>query len=117
MHEADVALLNEIGELESVVPIFMGDLDDEAQIRDDQFFRRFHIVVLHQSDGKAKLLIRRQNGKAVDLRDIEIECPCYRGNFQSSILLMTMVNLLFIHGYLRAVNLFPRWLQPRAGPA
>jgi hypothetical protein len=44
MHETDVALLNEIGELESVIPVFMGDLDDEAQIRNDQFFRRSSAV-------------------------------------------------------------------------
>ena len=107
MHEADVAFLNEIGELESVVPIFMGDLDDEPQVRDDEFFRRFHIIVLHQSYGKAKFLIRSQNGKAVDLRNIEIECPGYSGNFQSCILLMIVFNLSFIHAYHRAVNLFP----------
>src|SRR5690606_3929003 len=39
LHEADVALLNEVGELEPVARIAACDVDDEAQMRQDELFR------------------------------------------------------------------------------
>src|SRR5690606_8499285 len=37
LHQADIAFLNEIKELQAAVRIFLGDRDDEAQVRLDHF--------------------------------------------------------------------------------
>ena len=37
-HQADVAFLNQIEELQAAVGVFLGDRNDQAQVRFDQFF-------------------------------------------------------------------------------
>jgi len=70
MHEPHVALLDQIEELHAVVAVLMGDLDHETEVGDDELLGRFHVVVLLVADGELELLLRGQNGKPVDLRDI-----------------------------------------------
>ena len=79
MHEADIALLNQVGQFDAVVSIFMGDLDDKAQIRDHQLFRRRHIIVLLELDRQFELLFRGQEGIAVDLGDVDVQRAGYGG--------------------------------------
>jgi len=57
MNQSDVAFLNEIGQFEAVAAVFVGDLHDKPQVGNDEFFRRFHIVVFLQAHGQLELFL------------------------------------------------------------
>src|SRR5215469_12728468 len=53
LHQADVAFLNEVEELQSAVGIFLRDGNDQAQVRFDQFFLRllgFRFAAVNQRE-------------------------------------------------------------------
>jgi len=68
--QADISFLDQIGQLEAVVAIFMGDLDDESQIGNNQRLRRFRVVEFLQLHGQLEFLIGSQQGKMVDFGNV-----------------------------------------------
>jgi hypothetical protein len=64
LHEADVAFLNKIKELQASVGVFLGDGDDQAQIGLDHFLlglTGFALALLHRLDDAA-IVVDRQAG-------------------------------------------------------
>ena len=45
-HQADIAFLDQVGLVEAVAVVAAGDGNHHAQMRENQFFRRFQIAVL-----------------------------------------------------------------------
>ena len=58
LHQADVAFLDQVEELQAAVGVFLGDRDDEAQVRLDHFLlglARLALALLHHVDDLAEL--------------------------------------------------------------
>ena len=56
-HEAHIALLNEVGMRQAVAQVLSGHRDHQAQMRHDQFSRRFQVVVVFEEACKSLLLL------------------------------------------------------------
>src|ERR1019366_204473 len=57
-HQADVAFLNEVEELQATIGVFLGDRDDEAQVRLHHFLlrlARLALALLHYVHDLAEL--------------------------------------------------------------
>jgi hypothetical protein len=58
LHQADIAFLDQIEELQAAIGVFLGDRDDEAQVGLDHFLlgdRRLALALLHLVDDAAEL--------------------------------------------------------------
>src|SRR5207302_1074270 len=73
LHQADVPLLDEVGHLDSVRAILVGDLYDEAQVAGDELVRGVEVPILRVEPGEALLLVDRQQRISVDLRQVHRE--------------------------------------------
>ncbi len=76
MNQADVALLDQISQFKTVIPVFMGNLDHKAQVGDDQLFRGLHVIVFLELHGEFEFFFGRQERKAVDLGNINVKSAC-----------------------------------------
>ena len=59
LHQADIAFLDQVEELQAAVGIFLGDRNDEAQIGLDHFLlglARLALALLHHMDDAAEFL-------------------------------------------------------------
>ena len=56
LHQADVAFLNQVEELQAAVGVFLGDRDDQAEVGFDQFLLRLFGLVFAAQDGVERLL-------------------------------------------------------------
>ena len=87
MHQADVSLLDEIRQLDTVISVFMGYLHDETQVGDDELFRRLHIVEFLQAHRQGELLLRGKEREFIYFGDIAVKGTGKGGNFQMMILI------------------------------
>src|SRR5919106_771916 len=72
LHQADIALLDQVQELQAAVGIFLGDRDDEPQVRLDHLLLgdpRLALALLHHVDDPAELAERHAGGLG-DLGDL-----------------------------------------------
>ena len=63
LHQADVALLDQVGVRQAVAEVAARDRDDQTQVRQHQLARGIKIVVLAQADGERALLSAVSIGK------------------------------------------------------
>src|SRR5205085_10692320 len=73
LHQADIALRDELGRGQPIAAIAHGDLRHEPQMRIDQLGRSISILMLGPALGQHIFLFRRQNRKLLDLREIAVE--------------------------------------------
>ena len=66
LHEADVPLLYEVGKRKPVAEVAPRDMDDEPELRDDELLRRLDVPGLLVVLSKRLLLLRGEDGDAVD---------------------------------------------------
>jgi hypothetical protein len=72
-HQADVALLHQVQQLEAVAPVFMGGFHHEAQVGHHQPVGQGLGARGLVLAGKLHLLLPAQEGVAVDVGDITVE--------------------------------------------
>src|SRR5690606_16130419 len=73
LHQADVAFLNQVAELQPVTGVAPGDVDDEPEVRQDELAGRIEIVVVAEPNRELPLLVRLQDRQAVDRLDVVIQ--------------------------------------------
>ena len=73
LEQADVPLLDEIGELEAAVHVVLGDVDDEAEVRADHPLARLGVVLVDDAARQRLLLVGRQQARLVDLAQVQLE--------------------------------------------
>lgn len=65
LHQADVAFLDQVGLGQAVPRITLGDMNNEAQVRQHHLPRRFQVLLIEEAFGQFTLLLRRQQRNAV----------------------------------------------------
>ncbi len=73
LQQADVALLNQVEQVGPDAPVLHGDLDDEAQVRENQLLGGLRILVVVSQDGELALLVARQQGVLAHLSEVARE--------------------------------------------
>ena len=81
MHQAGVALLDEIGERKTPVPVLLGDRDHEAQVRLDHLVRRLPHLALAAEDQRGRPPeVRRMRSRLARQRQ---DLPAQRQNLRA----------------------------------
>jgi hypothetical protein len=75
LHEADVALLDQVGMGQAVAEVAARKGDHEAQMREHQRPGGVQVLVLPETPGERALLFGAQDWKAVDGLDVSLEAP------------------------------------------
>ena len=73
LHQADVALGDQLADREAVAAVAHCDLGDEPQVRVDQPGRRIGVLMLGPALGQHIFLFRRQDRELLDLGQIAVE--------------------------------------------
>jgi len=72
LHEADVALLDQIGLRQAIAQVLPGNGHHQTQVGEDQLPGGIQVVLIPQAFGAVLLLLQREQGKAVDRGDVSI---------------------------------------------
>ncbi len=78
LHQADVALLDQIGLWQAITGIAAGNAHHHAQVGHHQLARGIQIVLLAKPGGQLHFLLLRQQGDAVNLLNITFQAACRR---------------------------------------
>src|SRR5690606_30648251 len=73
LHQADVAFLDQVAQWQPVTAVATGDVDDEAQVRQDQLLRGLQVVVVAQAAGEALFVFDGQHRDLVHAADIRLQ--------------------------------------------
>ncbi len=77
LHQADVALGDDLVDRQAVAAVAHGDLGHQAQMAGDQPVRRLDVLVLAPALGQHELLVRLQHREAADLVEIAGEAAAF----------------------------------------
>ena len=70
--QAEVALIDEVAEADALVLIFLGDGDDESEVRSDQFVERL-LLALPDALGERVLLLSGEERVCADFLEVLVE--------------------------------------------
>jgi hypothetical protein len=73
LHQADIALGDELADRKAVAAIAHGDLGDEAKVAVDQLRSRFRVIMLPPALGEHILFLGRKDRELLDFGKIAIE--------------------------------------------
>ena len=78
LHQADIAFLDQVGELQAVTEITARDVHDVTQVRHDQGLRGVEVFLVAQLAGQTRFVLRRQDRNLIDGADIGVEAAGQR---------------------------------------
>ena len=73
LHQADVTFLNQVRLRQAIARIITSNVNNKAQVRQDQLFRCFQIALVMQLFSKLPLFISRQHRPSVSGPDVRFQ--------------------------------------------
>ena len=73
LHQADVAFLDQIGQLQAVAIVAAGDMHDETQVRQHQLARGVQVVFFEEAACERLLVLDGEHRNLVDGANIGLE--------------------------------------------
>jgi len=80
LHQADVAFLHQVAEVQSVTRVALGHVHDETEVCEHHAARSLEFAVVTEAAGQVSFFFQRQHGNLVDLLDVGVQAAGSRGD-------------------------------------